>query len=65
MVLNTQAETANGDQYIASTEVPESDGSTRPGQEIYSVRFGKVALNKDTGKTGTTRYIRAVKKISK
>lgn len=65
VVLNTQAETANGDQYIASTEVPESDGSTKPGQEIYSVRFGKVALNKDTGKTGTTRYIRAVKKISK
>ena len=65
IALNTAGDAANGDQYITSTEVPESDGSTRPGQEVYSVRFGKVALNKDTAKNGASRYIRAVKKVTK
>ena len=64
IALNTLGDTANGDQYITSTEVPETDGSSLPGQQVYSVRFGKVALNKDTAKTGSTRFIRAVKKVT-
>ncbi|MBQ0077985.1 MAG: hypothetical protein KBS55_05085 [Bacteroidales bacterium] len=53
---------ANGDQYLSSDESKETLDN---GTEVYSVRFGKVALNKDTAKTGTSRYVRAIKLIGK
>lgn len=46
----------NGDQYLASTEVSAT--------EVNSVRFGKVQLNTDTAKTGTSRYFRAIKLVT-
>ncbi len=52
---------SNGDQYLSSDESKENLNN---GTEIYSVRFGKVALNKDTAKSGTSRYVRAIKLIS-
>lgn len=46
---------SNGDQYLASTETSAT--------EVNSVRFGKVAQNNDTAKTGMARYFRAVKVV--
>lgn len=54
--LNTAADNNNGDQYIASTETSATT--------CNSVRFGKPALNADTAKNGTARFIRAVKLVS-
>lgn len=54
--LNKDA-TGNGEQYLASTQVN--------GTEVYSFRFGKRNINEDTGKTGTTRMVRAVKLVRK
>lgn len=54
-VIDDHSQT-NGDQYLASTEVSAI--------EVNSVRFGKKALNSDTGKTGTSRYFRAVKQVT-
>ena len=53
-VIDDHSQT-NGDQYLASTEVTAT--------EVNSVRFGKVSLNTDTAKTGTSRYFRAVKVV--
>lgn len=55
---------SNGDQYISSDESHEGTAG-KDGQEVYSVRFGKVALNKDTAKSGTSRYVRGVKLVTK
>lgn len=55
--LNAAAGNDNGEQYLASTQVD--------GTQVYSFRFGKRSLNNDTGKTGTTRMVRAVKLVKK
>lgn len=54
VVIDDHSQT-NGDQYLASTEMSAT--------EVNSVRFGKVSLNNDTAKTGTSRYFRAVKLV--
>lgn len=55
--LNEADDNNNGEQYLASTQVD--------GTQVYSFRFGKRNINNDTGKTGTTRMVRAVKLVSK
>lgn len=55
--INAAAGSGNGEQYLASTQVDA--------KQVYSFRFGKRSLNNDTGKTGTTRMVRAVKLVKK
>lgn len=56
---------SNGDQYISSDESLEGDKEPKGSQEVYSVRFGKAALNRNTAKNGTSRYVRGVKLVTK
>lgn len=55
--LNEADDNNNGEQYLASTQVDAIN--------VNSFRFGKRSINNDTGKTGTTRMVRAVKLVSK
>lgn len=55
--LNEADDNNNGEQYLASTQVDANN--------VNSFRFGKRSINNDTGKTGTTRMVRAVKLVSK
>lgn len=57
VILNTVGDTENGDSYWASTE-------TADGTKAWYVRFGKY-VSTNNAKTGSARYVRCVRKVSK
>lgn len=57
VLLNTMGDTENGDSYWASTE-------TTDGRKAFYIRFGKYgSLN--NSKTGSARYVRCIRNVSK
>ena len=57
ILLNTMGDTENGDSYWASTE-------TTDGKKACYIRFGKYAST-NNAKTGSARYVRCVRSVSK
>lgn len=57
VILNTMGDTENGDSYWASTE-------TTDGKKACYIRFGKY-VSTNNAKTGSARYVRCVRSVSK
>ena len=57
ILLNTMGDTENGDSYWASTE-------TTDGKKACYIRFGKY-VSTNNAKTGSARYVRCVRSVSK